>query len=381
MTNGHIFRDHKPQQSCRPNGALAEDPNMALKLLPPGARKGNKCWVAYGRQDGRVIEKSTGETTKTAAQAWLRRYLKGEAPVQQSLPLEAPAPRAPAEKTLTEAIAAYAIARGLDLDCGTTDGERQDIRRLKRLDLALGGRPLSSVCLDDLVALANRSYASGAPATKNREVLRPAAAVLHYAAANRWCNHWPVKLFKEPAPGVRAVSHDAEAALLAAAKPGEERLLMLWLFRTGMRIEDTLLRVVWPGTENGGERTGIDLDAGIVRFRAGKTDEYKELALADDLIEALHEVPVDQRRGRVFRWRHQSTLTRDVLKRLRRETGVHFTPHMARHTLGARLNEAGAGLRTIMAALGHADVKSSIRYQSADIELVRATINKLQRRA
>jgi integrase len=211
--------------------------------------------------------------------------------------------------------------------------------------------------------------------------LRPAAAALHYAAANRWCDHWRVKLFREPAPGVRAVGHAAEAALFAAARPGEETLLLLWLFRTGMRIEDTLLRVVWPAKETGGERTGIDLEAGIVRFRAGKTDQYRELALADDLIAALKEVPVDQRQGRLFRWKYQSNLTRQVLARLRRETGVHFTPHMARHTLGARLNEAGAGLRTIMAALGHADVKSSIRYQSADIELVRATINRLPKQS
>ena len=40
--------------------------------------------------------------------------------------------------------------------------------------------------------------------------------------------------------------------------------------------------------------------------------------------------------------------------------------------LGTWLNDAGAGLRTIMAALRHSDPVSSIRYQTADVEIVRA---------
>jgi integrase len=52
-------------------------------------------------------------------------------------------------------------------------------------------------------------------------------------------------------------------------------------------------------------------------------------------------------------------------------------PHMARHSLGTWLNASGAGLKTIMAALGHKDAKSSIRYQAADIEVVRAASEQL----
>jgi len=50
---------------------------------------------------------------------------------------------------------------------------------------------------------------------------------------------------------------------------------------------------------------------------------------------------------------------------------------MARHALGKALNDQGAGLRTIMAALGHADPRSSIRYQAPDIEVVRAATAKI----
>lgn len=59
--------------------------------------------------------------------------------------------------------------------------------------------------------------------------------------------------------------------------------------------------------------------------------------------------------------------------------GLAFTPHMARHSLGTWLNAQGAGLKTIMAALGHADPKSSMRYQTADVEIVRQAGAKVGR--
>lgn len=75
------------------------------------------------------------------------------------------------------------------------------------------------------------------------------------------------------------------------------------------------------------------------------------------------------REGWVFPWRTKSGVYA-WLRPLRQALGVTFTPHMARHSVGKRHNDAGAGLRTIMARLGHQDVKSSIRYQAEDIEVV-----------
>jgi integrase len=52
---------------------------------------------------------------------------------------------------------------------------------------------------------------------------------------------------------------------------------------------------------------------------------------------------------------------------------------MARHTVGTMLNAQGASLRTIMDRLGHTDVKSSLRYQGGDIEVVREAGKRLPR--
>jgi len=61
------------------------------------------------------------------------------------------------------------------------------------------------------------------------------------------------------------------------------------------------------------------------------------------------------------------------------DTFGYHTPHMARHFGGKHLNAGGAGLKTIMGALDHADPTSSIRYQDADLDIVRSAIDRLDR--
>ena len=80
--------------------------------------------------------------------------------------------------------------------------------------------------------------------------------------------------------------------------------------------------------------------------------------------------------GWLFPWRSKSGVYK-WLRPFARSLGIAFTPHMARHSLGKWLNEDGASLRTIMDTLNHKDVKSSARYQSTDIEVIRATGRRL----
>lgn len=85
-------------------------------------------------------------------------------------------------------------------------------------------------------------------------------------------------------------------------------------------------------------------------------------------------------RGRIFaRWKDQRTVNH-WLRRLCNGLEIAFTPHRARHTVGKRLSDSGASLRTIMAKLTHANVQSSMRYQAGDIETVRAASELAKRR-
>jgi hypothetical protein len=51
---------------------------MALKLLAPGSRRGNKFWLVYGRHKGRVIERSTRSLDEAEARVWFGRFLDAE---------------------------------------------------------------------------------------------------------------------------------------------------------------------------------------------------------------------------------------------------------------------------------------------------------------
>ena len=243
---------------------------------------------------------------------------------------------------------------------------REDLRRIDRVVKLLGPRPVTEITQDDIVEAARQAYPRGAaPTTLNREIVRPAATILHYAAENRLCSWLRIKPFKEPKPTHKAVDQDAVAALIEAAPAGPKRLLVLWLFCQGTRISTTL-KIQW---------SNIDLEAGTVRLYERKTDTWHTFPIHGEVLAILRATPPTVRTGRLFSWGDRHNVYR-FTREVSEQVGVKFTAHMARHTLGTRLAELGASLRTIMDALGHADVKSSMRYQQPNLEVLRHELNR-----
>jgi integrase len=330
---------------------------MPFTLFAPGTRKNNRFWVAIVRVDGRQVELSTKAATKTAARDFAR-------DTEVALIAERTGrAKAGAQTTFAEAAALYAAFRGFDLSAPKLEHgrRRQEVQSINRLIGELGRLPIGEIQHADLIAAANRLYPGRVAATKNREAIRPAASILHYAADNKLIPWLRIKVFKEPRPKTRAVGTDTAAALVTAAPDGPRRLLLVWLFRVGTRVSDTV-RVTWEA---------IDLSRQTVRIHIRKTDSWVELPLHPEVFEMLAATPEEKRHGRLFPWTQRTGVYR-WLRPLAKKLDVTFTPHMARHSVGTWLNEQGAGLRTIMAALGHADPKSSIRYQMADVEVIRA---------
>jgi integrase len=346
---------------------------LALKLVPPGER-GNKFWIAYGRHNDKVVSISTGQSQRTRAEAWLRQQLKpGGALFERQVD---------AQRNFAAAAAAYALARDIDLDAPQGAKERAAARDINRLIEVLGRRPVAALDEFDLHQAAKKIFPTQQAETRNRHALKPACAILRKAAKAWRMQRIEVAMFPEKAPATRAVALQIDELLLAAipagargSAPGSRvalrRLAVLWFLRQGTRISDTLA-IDW---------SAIDLDPSRETFRllVGKTQRWREFALDPDVAEALRAIPEDQRQGPLFPWRQKSGVYR-WLRPLVRELGIEFTPHQGRHSLGKRLNDAGAGLRTIMETLGHADVKSSLRYQAGDIAITRLALHKLAAR-
>jgi integrase len=322
-----------------------------LKLIAPGKRKDNPYWIARGRVQGKLVEFSTGTTDKGAAET-----IAGTA-LAELLAHPAPEPKSVKVRTFKDAAIAY---------CAWRRPAHRDLVDINKLIRELGNKPLDDIRQADLVTAADRLYPTHKASSRNKLVITPASSILHYAAEQEWCSYRRIKRFKEQKTETRAVGLDDAIKLIAAAE-GELQTLLIFLFGQGMRITDAIA-VTW-------ER--VDLTAGTIEVRISKTDQWVAKALHPAARASLAALLGDKTAGRVFSYTDRWAVYRD-LNPVAIKAGVYFTPHMARHSLGKWLNASGASLRTIMDALDHADPKSSVRYQSTDVEGQRAALEKVE---
>jgi integrase len=241
---------------------------VALKLIPPGKRGPH--YIIRGRRGGHLIERSTGTSNIKEARQRLRELEEavGDTPKLGQI-------------TFAEAARRYVEFRNPSV---------VDRQRLEKVVSVLGSRRLRDVTAGDLHDMASRLGEGNAAATRNRNLLRPAITVLHYAAQAGLCGYLRVKTFKEARPKTRALDAATALALVAAAEPGPKRLLVTWLFYQGTRISDTL-RVKWDD---------IDIEAGTVRIHVSKTDTVRVFPLHDVVRRELATVP--RVSERVFPW-------------------------------------------------------------------------------
>lgn len=345
---------------------------MSFQLYPPGDRN-KRHWVArivLGPGDRR---EKVLDGCKTKSEANLR---------AMEIELELRAETVPGAKeniTFKKAAELYVAQRDPVLDLVNIKANlgaraREEARRIARLfTTPMGSKFIREIVHADFVAAANQLYGSKTAQTKNREVMRPCAAIYHYAERNGYCPLQRFSLFKEPRAETRAVPQADEIALheavphlltptgLEVAHPEMRELMMLWLFRQGGRISQTL-SVTWDH---------IDLQRQVYKIYNKKAGDWQEFQFDPEVFERLAAIPAEQRHGRLWPWSQKTGVYRWT-RQLRRQAGVRFTPHMARHTVGTAMHAAGTGTKAIGAVLGHLDVKSTLRYTAVDLSAQRA---------
>jgi len=321
-----------------------------MRLIPPGRRKGNRFYLARGRIQGREYEVSTQTTdrerAKDFASAFERRIRDGDAA------------RSREAATLSGAIRLYLEARR---------ATAPEDRRLARIRAdGIGRMALGDIRQADIDAAAWRLLPAAKPATRNRQVVAPIAAVLHYAADSGLCPYLRVRRFREPQPEARALRPRDKFKLIEAAA-GAERALLVFLFYQGWRITETL-RLDWAG---------VDLRARTARSFISKSGRWKTVPLHPAVFAALANL--DGRTGRVFPWAHRWAVYR-WLRPLAARAGIAFTPHVARHTFATDLHRAGADAKAIKNAGSWFSEKSVFRYTADDLDHAREIIGRLPTR-
>ena len=155
--------------------------------------------------------------------------------------------------------------------------------------------------------------------------------------------------------------------LIAAAREGRERVVLLTLLTTGLRRGELL------ATHRG------DLDLGRRRLRIrGKGDKEREVIISDELavmlVEHLRGRPVEDD-GALFRGRCGSALSKTTLQRWFQKwvttAGLQmkgYTLHSLRRFAATRWLTHGLNVRQIQVLLGHEDLDTTARYLNFDLD-------------
>ncbi len=353
-----------------------------IDFLPPGKRGAS--WYIVGVDASGRFEASTGirdKRDRRAAEAFGSRFLDERA--RRRVP-------GAGETVGFRSAAAFYKAASPHLS-------KQDIAKVDAVAAEIGDVDCRSVTHAHLVAAADALKPGRADSTKNRWVIGPGAAVLHYAAGQKWCDYQRLKKFWESRKSGREPARDEDLAVLIAnveappraKKNGRKadyhvafkRILLMMLYETGLRLGH-LLAVRVPH---------FDLQANTVRVRIPKSDEWAVITLSAELVAAiancLHATrtgPVRRplgvhvpREGRFFPWATNSGVYA-WLKPLRKRLGVTYTPHMSRHALATDADAAQIPDKRAAELGVWQDPRSLHRYQHVrPIPIAGRTIDRL----
>lgn len=157
--------------------------------------------------------------------------------------------------------------------------------------------------------------------------------------------------------------------LLQCIEPFKHRVVIVITYAAGLRIEEACaLRT-----------TDLDSKRMLIHVHMGKGAKDRCVMLSQRLLIALREYWVLERPGPGFLFPGQRAGTyvhpdtvRESLRNAVLKCGLQkrVTPHILRHCFGTHLLEAGTDLRVIQALLGHASIRTTVRYTRVSRDLV-----------
>lgn len=304
---------------------------MGYKLLPPGSRRNNATYIVRGTVAGRRFEARTDATTREAAELWAIEYITG---------LRRERPSGPA-LTFGHAAEAYIALKRPRPD---------DLKHLLLLARWFGTTPIRDIVGADLVRAAHALKPAVSDATRNRAIITPGSAVLHYASEQGWCGYARHRRLKVSRRSPRRPASADTLRLLLANTDGHRHLLLAWLYETGVRITDSLRL----------HDEDLDLQRNQVRAGSSKTDDHGTISISPELVALFANTPRCPA-GRVFPWRDRHGVYR-WLRPLCRRLGVTYTPHLSRHALATDLRALGWDMRAIAERGIWRDERSAGRY-------------------
>lgn len=303
---------------------------MPLKVIPPQAGRSPNCLIR-GTYLGHYVHRSAGTPNQELARK-IRDRLKKD--------IERGAYTSATEPTLNDAAKLYLTAG------------RSDPYLVKVTD-RYGDTALSQIDQIKVDAWAAELYPRATPATRNRQVYTPVAAVMHHAHPTLIATWLHLKRPHGSQGKPRTLWATPEQFATFLSHAGDRvRCLAVYLVYTGSRISEAL------GLDR--ERD-LDLSQGMAWVGHTKNGEPRGVHLPPAVVAELANSA--QATGRVFGYRDKW----DVYPEWRAAADAAgmpwFTPHICRHTYGTWMRRyGGLDARGLLGTGVWKDIKSVLRY-------------------
>ena len=250
---------------------------------------------------------------------------------------------------------------------------QRDEQILRHLNLAFG-----SLLLTEITALPIERY----KAVRLKEV-RPGTVNRELAGLKRLFNladEWGLFKGRNPVRSIRFLDED-NLKLRTLSEAEEDKLLsncspylqdlVTFALNTGLRLGE-ILNLKWEE---------VDLDTGVLQMIVRKNHRVLELPLNDKALAVVKGWHGIRKCQYVFYNPETGGQWRDLwlgLKRACRRAGIEgVTWHTFRHTFASRLNRNGADLVTVKELLGHADIKTTMRYAHSNRDAKASAVRRL----
>jgi site-specific recombinase XerD len=183
---------------------------------------------------------------------------------------------------------------------------------------------------------------------------------------------WPRQASKLP---VVLSGSEVERVLAALSNP-MFRVLAMVMYGSGLRVSEACALKV----------TDIDAARRLIHVRHGKGDRERYVMLSDRLLLGLRAYWKAMRPPQPFlfpgddpRKPVTAERVRDALHGAVASCGLtkHITPHVLRHSFATHLLEIGANLRVIQMLLGHASIRTTMRYTQVSRAMLAKTKSPL----